>query len=311
MMKLPLDEMRQEFGERLEEGAPLARFTSARLGGPADALITAHTKAELIQTISWLWERELPSMVLGGGSNVLISDRGVREVVVLNRARRIQFETGDQMPGVWAESGANFGLIARQSVNYGLSGLEWAVGIPGTLGGAVVGNAGAHGDDMANCLVMAEILHHDQQEIGCSEWSVEKLGYVYRNSLLKQRPGQYVVLAAKLRLEKSIPSAVQEKMDAFTAKRQRTQPPGATMGSMFKNPSGDYAGRLIEAAGLKGTNVGDAVISPRHGNFFINRGQATATDFSDLIELAQSVVLEKFGIFLELEIEKIGDWQVE
>lgn len=311
MINLPLDDMRQEFGERLEEEAPLARLTSARLGGPAEVLITVYSAEELAQAMRWLWEHDLPWIILGGGSNILISDRGVRGVVILNRARRIQFDMGGEEPSVWAESGANFGLLARQAAGYGFSGMEWAIGIPGTLGGAVVGNAGAHGSDMAHCLIMAEILHHTNQVMERSEWTVERLGYEYRNSLLKQRPGVYVVLSAKLRLQKSTPSAVREEMDKLTLKRQQSQPPGATMGSMFKNPQGDYAGRLIEAAGLKGTLVGDAEISPRHGNFFINRGRATAADFSALIALAQQTVWDKFGIRLELEIQRIGEWQEE
>ncbi len=314
-MNLPLDEMYQVFGERLEEHAPLARLTSARLGGPADVLLAVHSAAELAQAASWLWERDLPYLLLGGGSNVLVSDLGVRGVVVLNRARRVQFDLNADTPGVWAESGANFGLIARQAAGHGLAGLEWAAGIPGTLGGAVVGNAGAHGADMAGSLVMAKILQHSQHEtaginsLSGEEWASDRLGYTYRSSLLKQNPGQYVVLAAKLRLERSTQQAVQEKMDVFTAQRQRTQPAGATLGSMFKNPAGDFAGRLIDVAGLKGTTVGDAEISQQHGNFFVNRGQATAADISALIELAQRVVFEQSGIHLELEIERIGDWR--
>ncbi|MCU0485076.1 MAG: UDP-N-acetylmuramate dehydrogenase [Anaerolineales bacterium] len=310
-MQLPLEEMRREFGERLEEQAPLARLTSARLGGPADALITVGSADELAQAVRWLWERSLPWRILGGGANMLVSDRGFRGVVVLNRARRIEFDETPATAGVWAESGANFGLISRQAGLRGLAGLEWAVGIPGTLGGAVVGNAGAHGADLSGNLVLAEILHHPGQEVARAEWPVEQLGYTYRSSMLKQQPGKFVVLSAALRLERSTPEAVQAKMEVFNERRQRTQPPGATMGSMFKNPEGNYAGRLIEAAGLKGTCIGDAEISTRHGNFFINRGAATAADFSALIELAQKEVWEKFGIQLELEVERIGDWQAE
>ncbi len=310
-MQLPLEEMRREFGERLEEQAPLARLTSARLGGPADALITASSADELAHAMRWLWERSLPCRILGGGSNVLVSDRGFRGVMVLNRARRIEFDETPGATGVWAESGANFGLISRQAGLRGLSGLEWAVGIPGTLGGAVVGNAGAHGADLSNNLVLAEILHQEGQDVERVEWSVEKLGYAYRSSLLKQQPGKFVVLAAALRLESSTVEEVQAKMEVFNERRQRTQPPGATMGSMFKNPEGAHAGRLIDAAGLKGTCIGDAEISTRHGNFFINRGAATAADYSALIELAQQEVFEKFGIRLELEVERMGDWQAE
>ena len=299
------------FPDRVQKDAVLARYTASRIGGPADVLIEVQSSEEIEALVSLCWRNNIPVFILGGGSNVLVSDRGFRGVVVLNRARRIEFDETPGAAGVWAESGANFGLISRQAGLRGLSGLEWAVGIPGTLGGAVVGNAGAHGADMSGNLVLAEILHLPGQDVERVEWPVEKLGYAYRSSLLKQQPGKFVVLAAALRLESSTVEEVQAKMEMFNQRRQRTQPPGATMGSMFKNPEGNHAGRLIDAAGLKGTCIGDAEISTRHGNFFINRGAATAADFSALIELAQREVFEKFGIQLELEVERIGDWQAE
>ncbi len=134
------------------------------------------------------------------------------------------------------------------------------------------------------------------------------MAYAYRSSRLKKEPGRAVVLGALLKLERSTPEQVQAKLDEYVAYRKRTQPPGASLGSMFKNPPGDYAGRLIEAAGLKGARSGDAQISPVHANFFINLGRATAADLHDLIRLAQATVAEKFGVVLELEIELLGEW---
>jgi UDP-N-acetylmuramate dehydrogenase len=315
---LDLHLLRTNFGSRLQEQAPLARLTAARLGGPADALLEVENSQELMDAVLLAWEQDWPFIVLGGGSNVLISDAGVRGLVILNRARQVRFDEQAEPPTVWAESGVNFGLLARQAAQRGLAGLEWAAGIPGTLGGAVVGNAGAHGGDMAGNLILAEILHlpddrrQDKPEL--QVWPVEKLEYAYRSSVLKRqgrtgrsRPSA-VVLAAQLRLERSAPEQVQARIDEFVAYRKRTQPPGASMGSMFKNPPGDYAGRLIEAAGLKGARVGDAQISPVHANFFINLGNASARDIRALIELAQETVLRKFGVALELEIELIGEW---
>jgi UDP-N-acetylmuramate dehydrogenase len=139
-------------------------------------------------------------------------------------------------------------------------------------------------------------------------WLVDRLDYAYRTSRLKRLLGQAVVLAATLRLERSTPQAVQAKLDELVATRRRTQPPGASMGSMFKNPSGDYAGRLIEAAGLKGKRIGGAEISTLHGNFFVNTGQATAADILSLITVARESVYERFGVNLELEIELVGEW---
>ena len=309
---LDLHLLRQTFGARLQEQAPLARHTAARLGGAADALVPVESSPELAAVVLLAWEQNWPYLILGGGSNVLVSDAGVRGLVILNRARQVHFDQQAQPPTVWAESGANFGLLARQAAQLGLAGLEWAAGIPGTLGGAVVGNAGAHGGDMAGNLLLAEILHHrhvvQQGQPQRQEWPVQKLEYAYRSSILKRQPGQSVVLAARLQLERSTPGQVQAKIDEFVAYRKRTQPPGTSLGSIFKNPPGDYAGRLIEAAGLKGARVGDAQVSPRHANFFIHLGNATASDIRALIELAQETVLRQFAVALELEIELVGDW---
>jgi UDP-N-acetylmuramate dehydrogenase len=319
-----MEKLRAVWGERLQEQAPLARYTAVRVGGPAEVLLTARSAKELAEIAAHLWGMGLIFRVIGGGSNILVSDAGVKGVVVLNRARQIRFTAKGESPQVWAESGANFGVIARQAARRSLAGLEWAAGIPGTIGGAVVGNAGAHGTDMTSSLILAEILHQEYvvaaqaqcEETGkefqaiemVKDWTVEELEMVNRSSILKRQPGKAVVLAASLGLSRSTPAAVQAKMEAFSEYRHRTQPPGASIGSMFKNPPGDYAGRLIEAAGLKGALSGDAQISPVHANFFINRGRATAMDIYRLIELARRSVADKFAIWLELEIEPLGIW---
>jgi UDP-N-acetylmuramate dehydrogenase len=250
-------------------------------------------------------------MLLGGGSNMLVSDLGVRGVVVLNRASKVVFDA--EKPSVWAESGKNFGSLARQAARKGFSGLEWAAGIPGTVGGAVVGNAGAHGGDTAGNLELAEVLHRDQ---GRTTWKVERFNYGYRSSVLKTntasrqplRQPQVVVLSADFNLEVGDPEEIQQVLEDNLAFRRRTQPPGASMGSMFKNPPGDYAGRLIEAAGMKGARVGSAGISELHANFFINHGGARAADVYSLIQQARRTVKEQFGVTLELEIEIVGEW---
>ncbi len=305
---LPLDKLHSVFGENMQTDTALARFTAARVGGPADALVVVNSVDELARTVIELWALDVPFLILGGGSNVLISDAGVRQVVVLNRAREISFDDQSTPPKVWAGSGANLGNVARRAATRGLSGLEWAAGIPGTVGGAVFGNAGAHGDDVAGCLVMAEILHQDGRK---EQWSAGELGFDYRSSRLKRDDSAAIVLAASFGLEHSSPEDVHRQMDEFSAYRHRTQPPGASMGSMFKNPTGDYAGRLIEAAGLKGTRIGEAEISELHANFFINSGAASAQDIYKLIELARKTVAEKFDVELGLEIELVGDWDLD
>jgi UDP-N-acetylmuramate dehydrogenase len=275
---------------------------------------------ELSDAAEAIWRLGLSFIVLGSGSNVLVSDRGVREVVVLNRAKEFRFEEQEGQPHVWAASGASLGGLARQASARGLPGLEWAIGIPGTVGGAVVGNAGAHGSDMAGNLVMAEILHRcgvtgpDGLRGGDPSretWMLDQLGFAYRSSTLKRQPGKAVVLAALLRLGRSTPDSqteIQAMMEAFNKQRRRTQPQGASIGSMFKNPPGDFAGRLIDAAGLKGTRIGDAEISNLHANFIINRGNARAKDVKALLEMVRTTVAEKFSVKLETEIQLIGEW---
>jgi UDP-N-acetylmuramate dehydrogenase len=303
-----------KFGERLQENVPLKRYTAARIGGRADVLIRVDSSNALAETVEILWMEEIPFIVLGSGSNVLVSDAGIRQVVVFNRAKNFKLSTQTEPPTAWVESGANLGALARSVASRGMTGLEWAAGIPGTVGGAIYGNAGAHGADMSGNLVMAEILHHIQDEHGekCEimqeKWPADRFGFEYRNSIIKRQPGRAVVLSAELKLAKSTPEAVQEKMEEYSKMRHNSQPSGASMGSIFKNPPGDFAGRLIEAAGLKGMALGKVEISHKHANFFINQDSASASDYLTLIRLVQQKVMDQFGVKLELEIELLGDW---
>jgi UDP-N-acetylmuramate dehydrogenase len=298
---LGTEQLRDAFPDSLQENAPLARNTAARIGGPAEFLLTVHSAAELAGAAEKLWELEIEFRLLGGGSNVLVADHGMSGVVILNQAKEVKFAERH----AWAESGASIGSIARRAVEKGLSGLEWAATVPGTVGGAIVGNAGAHGGDTAGSLDHADVLHrHD----GRGAWDVERLEFDYRSSWLKRNPGQAIVLAGRFDLEPSDPAAVRSTMEEYVEYRQQTQPTGASIGSMFKNPEGDHAGRLIEAAGLKGERRGEAEISSKHANFFVNHGGATAADVYALIELAQQRVAEKFDVELELEVELLGDW---
>ena len=301
----PLPALREAFAKRLQENVQMANYTTAHAGGVADAMLIVHDAAELEDAVRKLWEMDIPFLILGSGSNVLVSDRGFRGLVLVNRAKTVKIDARSNPPSVWAESGANFGAMARQVALRGLSGLEWAATIPGTVGGAVYGNAGAHGSDMRANLMLAEILHRKQ---GKKEWSGEQLQLSYRTSILKKNPGQAVILSTRLKLAQSTQAEVQARMVEFSEHRRRTQPPGASLGSMFKNPGGDYAGRLIDAAGLKGTRIGGAQVSPVHANFFINDENATAGDIDRLLRLVQQTVFEKFSIKLEMEIEKIGEW---
>lgn len=307
-----IQSLEEYFGERLRKEEPMSRHSVMRVGGPADFLVPCSDMDELEADVRFLWDEKIPFILLGGGSNTLISDAGIREVVLINQARKTEFiDPGDQPPRVRAESGASFGSLARRTASKGWSGLEWASGVPGTVGGAVVNNAGAFGSDVADNLVMAEILHPVQDSIQRSDWSVDQFGYDYRTSVLKSGQKSGVILRATFQLERSTPEAVKGKLSAIAEKRQASQPGGSSLGSMFKNPPGDYAGRLIEKAGLKGTRVGDAEISHLHANFFLNRGEANANDIATLIATVRDTVQEKFAVELELEIQFVGDWNKE
>ena len=299
----PIDVLYAKLGDKVKENVLLAPYTSARIGGPADIFVTADNVAELARIAKLLWKQEMPFTILGGGSNVLVSDRGIRGVVVMNRAKAVRFHSGDQ-PSVTVESGVVFSNLAHRCASKSFSGLEWAATVPGTIGGAVYGNAGAFGGDMAGNLMWAELLTDTSRE----KYSPEQMNYEYRTSVLKRGGVKAIVLSAELSLKNSTKEEATVKIQQFSAHRKATQPPGASMGSMFKNPNGDYAGKLIEACGLKGTRIGNAEISPLHGNFFINHANTRAEDIRALVQLVQKTVKEKQGVELELEIEFVGDW---
>jgi UDP-N-acetylmuramate dehydrogenase len=300
-----LSSLGETYGDRLQTRVPLASYTSARIGGLADALLFVRSADELVDAAARLWQMNIPFILLGGGSNVLVSDRGVRGVVLLNRARAVVIDAQSESPVIRAESGATLNDLAQRAARSSLTGLEWAASIPGSLGGAVYGNAGAFGGEMAANLISVDVLHRDR---GRETWPVGRMGYGYRTSVLKRQKQPVLILSAVLGLAKGNTEAIQAIMSRNSEQRRKTQPPGASMGSMFKNPPNDKAGRLIEAAGLKGTRIGSAVISPVHANFFINTDQTRAADMKALLDLAQRTVYEKFGVMLEAEIETIGDW---
>jgi UDP-N-acetylmuramate dehydrogenase len=294
---------------RAKRNEPLARHTTARIGGPADLLIEVRSTDELVGVCARAESMELPYLVLGGGANILISDLGVPGLVIINRAREIKFTARPNGMRVEADSGVMLITLARDCIERGYAGMEWAISVPGTVGGAVVGNAGAHGADVSTNLNMAKVLRRGGQ----TDWlTARQLMFDYRRSALKaygpqDRP---VVLSATFDLKLDYRANLEKRAEEFQSKRKATQPPGATIGSMFKNPPGDYAGRLIEACGLKSRRIGGAMISPKHANFFVNvDGLARADDVKALIDLAHAEVLKAFGVDLALEVELIGRWE--
>ncbi len=293
-------------GERARRDEPLAPYTAMRVGGPADLLIVCRTTEEVVEAVGRARAAGVPWRVLGGGCNVLVSDAGVRGLVVLHRADRTRIEAKGT---VWAEAGAPMAALARETAARGLAGLEWAAGLPGTVGGAVVGNAGAFGGDVASVLQSLTLLEPDGR---VTEQPAAWMEFAYRESRIKRMPPEErpVVLTATFRLSLGDPVALATRMEEILAWRRTRHPSGATMGSTFKNPSGNHAGRLIEAAGLKGYRIGGAMVSELHANFLINTGSATAADVRALIRHIQAEVARQFGIRLEPEVELIG-WDAD
>ncbi len=289
---------------------PLAAYTTFRIGGPADYLALFKQLEHLIAALDLLHAHNVPFLLLGGGSNVLISDAGVPGLTIINQCKSTHWPEHSQQTEqntilVIVDAGAPLAGFARESINRGLAGLSWAISIPGSVGGAIVGNAGAHHGDIASVLVSVQVWHEGRVQT----WSASDMAFAYRSSRLKgAMSGQHpVILSATFRLEVDAAGAEAERARTYIQHRRRTQPVEKSAGSIFKNPPGDYAGRLIEQAGLKGRCVGDACISEKHANFIINRGQATAADVVALMNLARTEVWRQFGILLEAEILFIGD----
>ena len=294
-------------GARARVNEPLAPYTSMRVGGPADLLAVCRTTDEVVAVVEAARAAGAPWVVLGGGCNVLVADAGVRGLVILCQADRTRIGPDGI---VWAEAGAPMAALARQTAGQGLAGLEWAAGLPGTVGGAVVGNAGAFGGDVASVLQSITLLEPDGT---VTERPAGWMEFAYRESRIKRRPSgsRPVVLAATFRLSPGDPEALAARMEEILAWRRTRHPSGATMGSTFKNPAGGHAGRLIEAAGLKGCCIGGAMVSEKHANFLINTGSATAADVLALVRHIQQEVERQFGVRLELEVELVGEWDAD
>ncbi len=305
MHKKTLESLRDLFGSDLQECVQMSNFTTMNVGGPADALLIAHSANQLAEMVSKVWQLDVPLLVLGSGSNLLVSDKGIRGVVIINHAHNIKINAHNQPVTVWAESGALMINLGRQLALRGLGGMEWAATIPGTVGGAVYGNAGAFGKETCHSLVKADVLH---RRSGRADWTCEELQFTYRASRLKREGEDAVILSALFEVAGGDAGQIQTTVDSYRQRRLRNQPPGASMGSVFRNPPDDKAGRLIEAVGLKGKKIGGAIISPKHANFIINEGGAKAQDILDLLVLARQSVEKQFGIALIPEIEAIGDW---
>lgn len=297
-----VDTLAEVLGRRVRRDEPLAQYTAMRVGGPADLLVVCEEVDDVVQAVALAQHHGVDWRLLGGGCNVLVSDAGVRGLVIVNRTARIEFD--GQVAR--AEAGALLAVLAREAVERGLVGLEWAAGLPGSVGGAVVGNAGAFEGDVAQVLCSALVLEPDGQVVerpkGWFEFDY-RLSRIKRDAAASQRP---VVLAATFDLRPDDPGQLTARANEILTWRKTRHPSGATMGSTFKNPPGSHAGYLIEQAGLRGYRIGGAQVSEMHGNFFMNTGGATAADVLALIEFVRTEVKRRFGVALELEIELVG-----
>ncbi|NOK58412.1 MAG: UDP-N-acetylmuramate dehydrogenase [Chloroflexi bacterium AL-W] len=283
----------------------LARYSSWRIGGPAQYFTDVATPVQLIEALGWSKNQKLPIFILGGGSNILIHDSGFAGLVIRYRDLEVQIKEDGDTAYVRVGAGAPTAGTARKLTRQGWAGLEWAEGIPGTIGGAVSGNSGCYGGDIASSLSRAWLLVDNTIE----EWPVDRFEYGYRTSVLKahtcESPGP-IVVAAEFKLVRTDPWKLAIRLAAISEERRSKTPSGQSCGSVFKNPPGDSAGRLIEATGLKETRIGGAEIAQKHANYIINRGGATYADALQLINLARERVLAEFGITLELEVQLVG-----
>ncbi len=296
--------IQRRIGVKTSRDEPLGRFTTMRVGGPADLFATVHNLHELRAIVRFARSRGIPLTILGRGSDIVIADAGVRGLVVQNRAE------GSTIDGhrYIVESGQAMARAATETQKAGLTGLEFGLAIPGTVGGAVWANAGAHDGDVAGILETADILTGDGREV---RMTAEELELSYRDSRLKHNPDE-VVLQATFRLTPADPATIAARLDEIKRWRREHQPLGIpSAGSTFRNPAGDSAGRLIDGLGLKGRTRGGATVSERHANFIVNDRKGTAADVRGLVAEIAAAVRTATGVELEPEVVFVGDWPTE
>ena len=281
---------------------PMSRHTTFRAGGPADFFVTPEKEGQVRKTLSLLKEAQVPRYIMGNGSNLLVGDRGYRGVIlqICKKMNRIRI----QDTVIQAQAGALLSKVAAGAQAKGLTGFEFASGIPGSLGGAVMMNAGAYGGEMKQVLIQAQILNASGE---IEDVLAEEMELGYRSSVFSRNGG--VILSASIQLEPGDPPAIQSRMEELKFLRTSKQPleyPSA--GSTFKRPEGYFAGKLIQDAGLRGFQVGGAQVSEKHCGFVINKDQATAMDIRSRMEQVSEKVYAQFGVRLEPEVKLIGEF---
>lgn len=287
---------------RVEEGVSLKELTTFKVGGKAEFVVYPDNSHDVKDLLEFLKEENVKYYILGNGSNVIFSDKDF-EGVIINLTEMQAVEIYPAINGVFAEAGAMISRVVQETVDAGLTGLEWAAGIPGTIGGCVVGNAGAYKSSMADFIKSVTVIN---PEGNLCKLEKDDISFDYRTSMFKENSG-YIVLVAELELQKGDKAEAVDLMADRARRRVEAQPldfPSA--GSIFRNPENDFAGRLIEECGLKGKRIGGAEISVKHANFIINVDNASANDIKELIELVHDEVLKKFNIDLIMEQEYVN-----
>ncbi len=294
--------IQRRIGVKTSRDEPLARFTTMRVGGPADVFATVHNVHELRAIVRFARGRGLPLTILGRGSDVVIADAGIRGLVVQNRAEGSRIDGNRYV----AESGVPMARAATETQKAGLTGLEFGLAIPGTVGGAVWANAGAHESDVAAILDSARLLLADGTE---ALVPAADLDFRYRDSRLKHRPDE-VVLEATFNLAAAEPDVIAARLDEIRRWRREHQPLGIpSAGSTFRNPPDDSAGRLIDSIGWKGRTHGGAAVSEKHANFVVNDRKGSAGDVRALIDAVRKAVRDATGVDLQEEVVFLGDWE--
>ena len=299
-------------GLKVLRAAPMRLHTTWRIGGPADFLVRAATPDDLIAAVGWGRQEGLPVTVIGGGSNLLVGDRGIRGLVILARTPGeratglVEAEDLGDAVRLRVAAQAPLSWVGRYAAERGWAGMDWGVGLPGTIGGATVNNAGAHGTEQIDHLERVVVLDASGAIV---EQPAAWLEAAYRHTVVKAapRPRPWTVLAAVMLLPKGDAAALVRLADEHAAFRKETQPTGACAGSTFANPPGDFAGRLLEESRMKGFAVGGAMFSPKHANWIVNGSGATAADVRALIATARERVRERFGVELQREVEYLGE----
>jgi len=300
-MKALEGELRAKFGTRIRAAMPLAELTSFRIGGPADLFVAVEDESELMHAKAAAYRASVPCFCLGAGTNLLVSDRGMRGLVVRlgDGFGKIKIDGTKVVAG----AGAAFGTLVQTVVDRGLEGLEFGEGIPGSVGGGLVMNAGAFGGEIAKVVTLVHGVTEAGEAIALTKDDVK---FAYRRT---QLPNHFVITRVDFELAHGDRERLATRVAELKSKRAARQPRGVpNAGSIFKNPPGNFAGKLLEGAGLKGTRLGGAAFSDQHANFIVNLGGAQAAEVRALIEMARNKVKEQSGVWLEPEVRLVGDW---